>query len=329
MFGVFKSVSAALVGALVLPLAAHALSSAEYPSQASAGQCFARVLTPDVIEQVTEQIEVTPASRRSINIPAKYRTEITERLVRDASVGYRAIPAEYTTVTEEIMVEPEKVVLVQRAAKYEVVSETIQIKPSRVVWKKSDGLFGRSTSATQQASSGASEVYTGEVLCRVVEPAVMQTVRRTVMVEPPRIERRVVPAKYRTVTKQVVSRPASVEQVTIPAVYDRVPVDVMTEPARTEFVDVPAKYETITRSVVVAKGEMQWAEVLCGTNSKSSKIAEIQRALNAQTSSQLVTDGIFGPRTQAAMESFQRSNGFATGYLTVETVRALNIDPYI
>jgi len=90
---------------------------------------------------------------------------------------------------------------------------------------------------------------------------------------------------------------------------------------------VPAVYETVTREVVVGGGELSWAEVLCETNTTRFKVAEIQGALTDAGYPTLV-DGAFGPRTLRAMEAFQRANGLAVGYMTVETANALGIDPY-
>ena len=36
-------------------------------------------------------------------------------------------------------------------------------------------------------------------------------------------------------------------------------------------------------------------------------------------------DGKFGPQTLAAMEAFQKANGFSEGYMTIETVEALGL----
>ena len=36
-------------------------------------------------------------------------------------------------------------------------------------------------------------------------------------------------------------------------------------------------------------------------------------------------DGLHGPQTQAALEQFQAANGLEVGYLSAETMHALNI----
>jgi len=312
----------------LLALAAAAQTSAQYPPSGQAGQCFARVLAPEIIETVTEQVEITAVSTQQIIVPAMYETQNIRVLVKEASTLFRAVPAVYKTVTEEILFEPESEVLVAIPATYETWTEVEEIAPAKAVWKSGDGLYGRGAAGTGTAPSAGNEIATGELLCRVMEPAKTRTVRRTRMVEPPRTERRIIPAKYKTVSRQVVSIPPRVEEIPIPAEYLDIPVSVMLSPASTQIETIPATYRTVERKVLVSTGGLQWAEVLCETNTTRTQIAAIQRGLT--TAGYTTTaDGAYGPQTQRSMESFQRANGLAVGYMTVETVRALSLDPYV
>lgn len=307
-------------------LSAQALSTAEYPPSANVGQCFARVLTPDVVQTTTEQVQDSPARTTQAIIPASYETQNIRVQVKEATTGYRTIAAVYETVAEQVLVEPAREVLVSIPAKYETWTETVEIEPARLVWKTGSGLYGRETTLNLRGIS-QNEMATGEVLCRVMQPAKTRTVRRTRMVEPARTETQTIPAKYRTVTRQVVQTPPRVEEFTIEAMYADVPVQVMVQPERIIQNVIPATYRTVERQVVTKRGGMEWAEVLCETNASQAKIAEVQRGL-VQSGYTVTVDGIYGPQTQRAMESFQRSNGLAVGYMTVETVTALNVNPY-
>ena len=321
----FKAFTACVI-AICLPIAAMALSAAQYPPSANVGQCFARVLTPDIVETVSEQVEAKAASTTQRIIPARYETQSIRVQVKQATTGYRTIPAVYETVAEQVLVEPAREILVSVPAKYETWSETIEIEPARLVWKSGSGLYGRDTAANITELS-SEEIATGEVLCRVMQPAKTRTVRRTRMVEPARTEKRTIPAKYQTVTRQVVKTPPRVEEYTIEASYADIPVEVMVQAERIEQTVIPATYRTVERQVIARKGGMEWAEVLCDTNTTQAKVAEVQRALVSAGYS-LTVDGIYGPQTQRAMERFQRSNGLSVGYMTVETVNALNVNPY-
>lgn len=312
---------------LATAFSASALSSAEYPPSANVGQCFARVLTPDVIETVSERVEATAASTTQRVIPAAYETQTFRVKIKEETTAYRTIPAVYETVTEQVMVEPERQILVAVPAKYESWTETVEVEPARMVWKAGDGLYGRGMAGTGTAAPASGEVATGEVLCRVMQPAKVRTVRRTRQTEPARTEARTIPAKYKTVSRQVVKTAPRVETFTVDAEYADIPVQVMVSPEQIEQQVVPATYRTVERKVVRSKGGLQWAEVLCDTNSTASKVAEIQRAL-VGAGYTVAVDGAYGPQTQRAMESFQRANGLSVGYMTVETVQALNVNPY-
>lgn len=317
-----------LIATGFIALQASALTAAQYPPNASAGQCFARVLTPEITETVMEQVEVTAASTRQIIQPAMYETQTIRVQIKEASTAFRTVPAIYKTVTEQLLVEPERVELITIPAQYETWTETVEIEPAKAVWRSGAGLYGRGMAGTGTAPLAGSEVATGELLCRVMVPAKTRTVRHTRLAEPPRVERRIIPATYKTVSRQVVATPPRVEELPVAAEYADIAVQVMTQPARVELETIPATYRTIERKIVQSTGGLQWAEVLCDTNTGAAKIADIQRALTAAGYS-VAADGVYGVQTQNAMERFQRANGLSVGYMTVETVRALSIDPYI
>lgn len=319
------------LGLLITSIGVPAFAStiSELPNSANTGQCFARVLMPDIVETYTEQITVREAVITQKRVPAVYRTESVSVMVKQAATEYRTLPAVYETITEQILVEPERTEKFVIPATYETWTETIEIEPARLVWKSGSGLYGRGTVAPAQIQAGSErvEISTGEILCRVLEPAKTRTITRTRMVEPARTESRIIPAKYKTVSRQVVRQPPSIEMIEVPAEYADIQVAVMVEPERMVEDIVPAEYRSIERERVVSSGGLSWAEVLCDTNTKSTKIAEIQKALSDR-GYPLAVDGIYGAQTQAAMERFQRANGLAVGYMTVATVQALNVMPY-
>lgn len=318
---------AAMAAITVAGLQASAQTDAQYPPDAQAGQCYARVLVPEVTEVITEQVEVTPETTNQVLIPASYETQTIRVMIKEASVERRAIPAIYETVTDKILVRESTTELVSIPAQYETWTETVEIEPAKAVWKTGSGLYGRNGDLTTPGIEDAIEIATGEVLCRVIEPAKTRTVRRSRMVSPPSVERRMTPAVYKTVSRQVVARPARVEEIAIPAEYLDVPVTVMATPEQTRMDTIPATYRTIEKRVVTSRGGLQWSEVLCETNTSSVQIAAIQRSLTS-AGYPAAADGVYGPQTQRAMENYQRANGLAAGYLTVETVRSLGLNPY-
>lgn len=302
--------------------------AADLPPNAAPGQCFTRVVAPTVTETVTETVLVRPETERFELVPAVFEESVERILVREETVEFRLVPAVYETVTEDVMVEPERVELETVPAQYETFTETVVVQPERVVWKPGQGLYGRPPGSGPASGAGSETLQvTGGVLCRVVEPAVTETIERVRLVSPPTTRERVIPARYETVERRVLVTPARIEETVIPADYREVPVKVLVKPAEERRVFEPAEYETVSREEVVGGGEVVWAEVLCETNTTRYKVAEIQGALTDAGYPTRV-DGVFGPNTLRAMQRFQKDNSLAEGYLTIDTVRALGIDPY-
>ena len=152
-------------------------------------------------------------------------------------------------------------------------------------------------------------------------------VRHTRIATPARTVKRTIAARYKTVTRQIVRTPARIESISVPAEYLDIPVNVMVRAETTITETVPAVYKTIERQVTKTTGILIWAEVLCDTNSNPLILAEIQRGLS-KAGFPTKPDGIYGPKTQAAMEQYQRANGLAAGFMTVQTVRSLDLSPY-
>lgn len=301
--------------------------SAQYPPSAEAGQCFARVLSPAVYETVTEEVLVAPESYEIEVIPAVYEMRTERVLVREETSRFSIIPPVMETVEERVMIEPERIEKYVVPAQFETYTETVVVQPERVTWRPGSGLYGRSAVAPGTSTSTPGEVSTGDVLCRVVIPAEVRTITRSRMIAPPRVEERVIPARFETITRQVVAQPARYVEEVIPAVYEERSIRVVVTPAQERRILVPAVYDTVTREVAVGGNQLHWAEVLCETNTNRFKVAEIQAALTDAGFPTLI-DGAFGPRTQRAMEAFQREHGLSVGYMTVETAYALDIDPY-
>jgi len=325
----FRYTATLISTALLLCGVATAQISSLATHNAVEGQCFTRVVSQTVADTYDVRVEISPEKIQQIRVPAIYRTENVRVEVKQATTVLRVTPAVYETITERVMVRPAREEMVVIPARYESISERVMVEPEKTVWKSGSGIFGRTAPQSASASSAVQmpngETLTGEVMCRVIIPAQYRTVTRTVMVEPARSEMRQIPASYRTVTKAVVKTPARFTEDIIPAEYITIPVQVMVEPERFETETIPAVFETIQRQRIVPS--TQWAEVLCDTNATGTKIAEIQRAL-ARAGYFTAADGVFGPKTLAAMEAYQKDKGLPLGYLTVETVRSLGVNPY-
>ena len=299
--------------------------SAGYPPEAQPGQCFARVLIPEVTEVMTEEVVDQPERTEIKIVPAEYETVTETVVVKEETTEYRVVPAQYETVTEQVIVEPERTESIVVPAKYETYTEQVMVRPAYTTWKPGNGLFGRGAAGFGSTNLDGDASATGELLCKVEVPAEYKTVTRTRVVSAETTETRVIPARYETVTKEVIAQPPQVVEQIIPAVTETVQVRRLVSPAREDILTIPATYRTIEKRVVTGGGGLEWREVLCEDNATSVQIAEVQRALTA-AGYPVEADGVFGGDTLRAMESYQRANGLPVGYLTVSTVRSLGVN---
>lgn len=314
----FLSVS---VAAVAIAVTAHG-QAADMPPDADAGECFARVLVPDVIEVQSEQIVDREPSFELKLIPATYETVTEQRLLKEASTVYQMVPAVYETVTETITIEPAREESIVVPAQYETYTEQVLVREAYTTWKKGDGLFGRDRENAAPGDTIA--LATGELLCRVEVPAEYETVTKTRLVSAETTEVRLIPAVTQTVTKEVVVEPARVLEELVPAEYETVTRQQLVSAAYEERIEIPATYRSVEKRVVSSAGGLEWRQVLCETNATPQMISDIQTALtNAGYTAP--ADGEFGPATLTAMESFQRANGLPIGYLTMSTVAALGV----
>jgi len=283
------------------------------PSGAQPGECFARVLVPEVYDSTTEEVLVRQASHRIEIIPARYEF-VEEKIVKkEGSQRIEVVPATYEWVEEKVLVEPASKKLVEVPAQYETVTEEVLVTPARTYWKKGRGPVERVDNAT------------GEIMCLVEEPAVYNTVTRREVKTPATTREVEIPAKYNTVKRQVLKTPAKTRTIDIPAEYETVKVRKLVEPSREKRIAIPAEYKTVTKRKMTKESYLEWRPVVCETNMTTEGIRDLQRALKGAGHDPGPIDGIYGRQTQAAVRSFQTSKGLATGGLTHATVKALNV----
>lgn len=284
-----------------------------FPPSGKPGECYARVLVPAKTETVTERVVAREESFELIEIPAVLETVDERVMVRAATETQEIIPATYKTVEERILKSPAYTRQIPVAARYETKTERVLVKPERSYWKKGSGPLSKTDGET------------GEIMCYVTDPAVYDTVSRTVLVSPATVREEQVPAIYETVKRTVVDQPAQVKKTPVAAVYDTVKVQKVKSPARTEKRVIPAEYSMVTRQVTKGTSHMEWRRVLCETNVTPDVIADLQTRLNARGFSAGAVDGNYGASTARAVDAFQAANGLSQGSLTYETLAALGI----
>ncbi len=283
------------------------------PPNASAGECYARVFVPPTYKTLSERVMSHDSVVDVTVIPARYEWGEERVLVREASTRLEVIPATYEWKEERVLVRAASTRLEEIPAVYETRQERVVDVPEHTVWKKGRGAIERIDEAT------------GEIMCLVTVPATYKTVTRRVLVQAPTTREVTIPAEYETVRTRVVKTPATTRTVEIPAEYETVRVQKVATPARQQRTVTPPTYETVTRQELDKEGYMEWRSILCETNVTRGVIADVQRALLRNGHNPGPIDGVIGSQTMAAVRSYQRANGLASGQLTMETLQKLGV----
>ena len=285
-----------------------------FPPKAAPGECYARVFVPPAYRTETEQVLVKEQSERLEIIPAKYGWREEKVLVKEASERIEVEPAQYKWVEERVMVKPASTQLVEVPAKYGWAEEKILVKEAHTAWKKGRGLIEKVDNAT------------GEIMCLVTVPASYRTVKRRTLVSAPSTREVEIPVEYKTIKKQVMVKPPVRRTIAIPAEYRTMKVRTVISQAEQRRIPIPASYQTVTKTIKTSEGEMAWRRILCETNVNNDMVRRIQTSLLNAGVNPGPIDGVIGPQTSQAINSFQKQNKLATGGLTYETIKRLNVN---
>lgn len=231
--------------------------------------------------------------QKEIQIPAKYASKPKRVIKTPATTRQEIIPAEYSTVTRTVLKTPAQSKEIEVPAVYETYTKQIVKTPA----------------TTRE-----------EII-----PAVYQNIVKKVMVSPAKTEEQIIPATYKTITKQVVKTPATTREEIVPAVYETVTKRVITSAEQVRIEEVPAVYSTVVKKVLREKGDMQWKRIVCPKHQTAELNIQLQQALRDAGFNPGPNDNIFGPKTYAAMISYQKENGMWQGHLDYETVAALDL----
>ena len=309
-YGPFALLAAA---PLLWSTASAQIDQADLPPNAKPGECYARVLSPERYETVTEEIVVVPETETIEIDPAQYDWDEREIIIKEASEQLEVIPARYETRTETVVVEPERVEYQVIPAQFSTKTERVKVREGYTTWKKGTGPFARMDAAT------------GEIMCLVEVPAEYKEQTIRVMSSPPRTEKIVIPAKSKSITREVLVNKATTRAVTIPAVSETIRYQKLVTPPRERRVKIPAVYDTVTTQKMVRSAQLEWAPILCETNVTPGVVRNVQAALQREGYYNGPIDGTLGPATMSAVDAYQRAEGLATGGLTLETVRKLKV----
>ncbi len=265
------------------------VTNEDYPPNAAPGQCFTKVLVPEITEALTEHVVVSPEKTEIKVIPGVTHVEEKSVLVKEESVELIAVSATYRTVTETVVVKPGYTRTETIPATYETISEQVKVKDGYTAWRPGATVAGYAPGAANSYGaaptsrpagtygSGVIEhnptyggmttkvLPTGEVLCLVEVPPEYKTITKQVLKTPARTVDIPVPPETRIITRQVVDQPAHTERRVIPAVYETVKITVR-GPDTTQPYTIPAVYNDYTKIKVVTPSRFEWKQVDCRTD---------------------------------------------------------------
>lgn len=296
-------------------------TAALFPPNPKPGHCYARVLLPATYDVSEEKVLVRPAEKKIEIEDARYEWTEEAVLIKEASTRLETVPAEYETVTEKVLVKPEGRKLETVPATYKTTKESILDKPAHTVWKRGRGPIDNALKTTYDES-------TGEVMCLVEVPATYRTIEKRTLIAPATTKEVVTPAEYKTVTKKRLKSAARTREVTVPAEFETVRVQKLIEPAREQAIDVPAQYETVSKRAKLTDEKLAWREVLCDVNMTADLVRTLQTRLSRSGHYGGRVDGLFGPKTIRAVNSYAKAKKLPVGtnYISTETAAALGVE---
>ncbi len=325
---------------------------------AEAGQCFYEHYKQPTVESSVEKALVTEATEKLEVVPAVYREEQREVVVKPSYSRILTFPAEYKTVEEKLLIEPSKVVwqkgtgpvqkiddttgeimcrvqlpavyetfetqVVEKAARTSVVPAPAVRETYTASLLDSDSMEKRTpieatyedvtkyktlddaTFTWVQGTPGdADELgeHTGNVVCVKENPAVIKTIRQT-----------------------LVSSAGGFESKEIPAIYEEKPVQRLANDATfttTPVVEITKAFNTRTK---IADAHFEWRPVLCETNVTDELVSNVQQALVDKGYDLDLTPGLLSSDTFKAIEAFQQDENLPQGGLTMATLEALGVE---
>jgi hypothetical protein len=320
------------------------------------GTCYREYYTPEKYKTVTKEIVVEEEREKKEIIPAKYETVEETVEVIPASKKTITIPAVYEIKEEKILVEKAKTVwkkgvnpatklsgatgeimcLVKVPAKYKVVKKRVVKTPATI--KVVEVPAKTKTVKIKKLISPASAKS-------VTIPAKKEHIQQKILEEPARFTWIKVgdkvnkawhytghqvcltetPAQHRKVTRIIKESDPVIKEIPIEPTYATVKVKKMVEEAQEVKTPIAAVYKTVEKQEKISDSYQSWERILCQTNMNKEVILKIQKALQAKKYNPGKPDGVLGRGTRVAIDKFQRDHSLATGGITYETLKALNI----
>lgn len=210
-----------------------------------------------------------------VSVPAKYRTEMVDVLLKQPTERYQITPAKFENRTKRVMTREASSTLKAIQPVLETEKDTFLVSPASTEWVR-DSLKGKiplSEGEKRDLSTAGvkiEEVPVGSCLYEHYRPATIKKVPNQVLISEATEKLSTTPAKYRKGTESVLVKPAFKRLIEVPAVFKKKKERVLVEAAHSVWqkgtgpiqkidnqtgeilcrIDVPAEYETIDVDVI-------------------------------------------------------------------------------
>ena len=324
---------------------------------AEPGNCFKEYFMPESYKTVTEEIVIQKERTKTEIVPAKY--EMIEKTieVKPASTKTMTVPATYEFKDEKILVEKEKTIwkkganpaqkldgatgeimcLVKVPAKYKTikkkvvktpattkivnipaVSKTIKIKKLVSIAETKTITIPEVKSTIEKKVLDTTSQFSWIRMGDDIDRGWSHTGHRVCLLE--------TAAQYRKITKTELETPASTKEILVEATFKTMKIKKLVEEAREVKTPIEAVYNTLAKKEKVSAAYQSWERILCQTNMNKDVILKIQNALKDKEYKPGKVDGVLGRGTRVALDQYQKDNSLATGGITYETLKALNVE---
>ena len=324
---------------------------------AVANTCFKEYYTPATYKTVSEEFLVQKEHNETEIIPANFDTKEQSIEISPSTKKVVEIPAEYEYVEEKVLVEEARTVwkkgqnpaqklsgatgeimcLVKIPAKYKIIKKLVVKSPARTEIQE--------IPAEVQAFA-VQNIVTESTVKQVPIPATYTTLEKKVLetgasfmwtnaetgADKPwkatgsKVCLVETAAVSKEVTTVVLDVPASVKEEVIPATFEVIKVQKLIAEAKETKTPIEAEYKTVDKRKKVKDSQVSWERILCQTNMTKNVIKKIQTSLNEKSYSTGKPDGLLGRGTRNAIERYQKDNALSTGGITYETLNSLKIE---
>lgn len=232
----------------------HPIQAPTQLPDAEIGQCYQFVRIDAEYETVMQTVVVADEYEIFDVTDPRLEQQSRRYVSREAGMRYRVTEPVYETVTEQVQVRPGYMRYEVTPAQTRNVAERILVREARMVWRRG---------YVEGARQVRHDPETGEIWCLVEEPAVYETVHRTVVTAPAQVREVRIDPQFDTISREVLVRPATVEEVPIPAEHADYTTHVLAQEAGVHRRLSERRTESVARHELVSGERFEWRLVDC------------------------------------------------------------------